>query len=382
MKKIVIIGAGASGVLCSIYLKRWITDIEVCILEANQSPLKKLLATGNGRCNLSNKDMNIHHYYGEEIKKIEKLLDYDIEDEFFQLGILTKYNNNLLYPRSEQALTVKNCLYQLSLSLGVKYFFEQEVIKIDYQNKYVMTKNAAYQFDDCILAFGSPAGGLSLKTFDRYQMLEDLNLKINPLRSALVQMKTKPSFPKLKGVRVKGTFSIYDGRELIKQEKGELLFTQDGVSGIAVMQLSRYFNNNPLYLEIDMFDDYTEKELYKMIVSRQQVGYNHFYDGLVNSKIAVELEKKSLKSVNDIVNALKHMRIQIIGLRDETFAQVMRGGLSLNEVNESLQLINYPHLYAMGELLDVTGDCGGYNLHFAFCSSYCVAKALERKYYA
>jgi hypothetical protein len=378
MKKIIIIGAGASGVMCSIYLKK-LVDCEVIILEANASPLKKLLATGNGRCNLSNKDMTINHYEGKNIKIIENILNYDIEDEFFKLGLLTKYQGNLLYPRSEQAKTVYNTLYDTALSLGVQFIFNSEVIQMNEHTIY--TQNQKYHFDICVFAFGSPAGKLSLKTFDRYHLFQSLGLKVNELRPSIVQMKTKPAYPSLKGVKIKGTFSLYDKQQLIKKEKGELLFTDDGVSGIAIMNLSRYVNKS-LRLEIDMFDDYNEKELYKLIVFRQKEGYNHFYDGLVNTKLSHFLEKKGLTNPRDIVNMLKHFELNVISLRDETYAQVMKGGLSLEEVNSSLNLKKYPQMYAIGECLDVAGDCGGYNLHFAFASSYKVAKEIERKYYA
>lgn len=135
-------------------------------------------------------------------------------------------------------------------------------------------------------------------------------------------------------------------------------------------------------LEIDMFDDYSEKELFKMIDERLNQDYNYFYDGLVNNKLASFLEKRNLKTTKDIVNALKHFKVEVIGLRDESYAQVLRGGLALEEVDSSLEIMKYPHLYAVGEVLDVAGDCGGYNLHFAFASGYTVAKAIERKYYA
>ena len=381
MKRIIIIGAGASGVMCSLYLKKSIDDIEVIVLEQNASPLKKLLATGNGRCNLSNQNMTIDHYCGENIEKIKPILDYDIVDEFFKLGILTKYQGNLLYPRSEQALTVKNCLYEQAMNEGVIFLYNQEVKSIDYNHSCVLTNHQSFHFNEVIFAMGSPAGKLSGQTFDRYQIFKKLKLKVNPLIPCLVQMKSKPTFPALKGVRIKGTFTLFDQHHSYR-EKGEMLFTNDGVSGIAIMQLSRYFNHQPMTLEIDMFDDYSEKELSDLISLRLKQDHQHFYEGLVNSKIATFLEKKNLHSVREIVNILKHFQITIIGLRDESFAQVLKGGLSLNEVDEFLEIKAYPHLYAIGEVLDVAGHCGGYNLHFAFASAYWVSKAIERTYYA
>lgn len=381
MKKVIIIGAGASGVLTAIYLKKYINDIDVIVLEQNNIALKKLTATGNGRCNLSNKYIDIKHYEGQNIHKIKHILDYDIVNEFYDLGILTKYQGELLYPRSEQAVTVKNCLLNKAESLGVLFLYEQIVQSVDYSQSIVHTNKQDFHYNELVFAMGSPAGKLSGTTFDRYKIFEKLNLKVNPLIPSLVQMKTNPTFPKLKGVRVKGTFTLMDKMNTF-QEKGELLFTDDGVSGIAVMLLSRYFKGEKMTLEIDMFDDYSEKELFKMIDERLNQDYNYFYDGLVNNKLASFLEKRNLKTTKDIVNALKHFKVEVIGLRDESYAQVLRGGLALEEVDSSLEIMKYPHLYAVGEVLDVAGDCGGYNLHFAFASGYTVAKAIERKYYA
>ena len=381
MKKVIIIGAGASGVLTAIYLKKYINDIDVIVLEQNNTALKKLTATGNGRCNLSNKNIDIKHYEGQNIHKIKHVLDYDIVNEFYDLGILTKYQGELLYPRSEQAVTVKNCLLNKAESLGVLFLYEQIVQSVDYSQSIVHTNKQDFHYNELVFAMGSPAGKLSGTAFDRYKIFEKLNLKVNPLIPSLVQMKTNPAFPKLKGVRVKGTFTLMDKMNTF-QEKGELLFTDDGVSGIAVMLLSRYFKGEKMTLEIDMFDDYSEKELFKMIDERLNQDYNHFYDGLVNNKLASFLEKRNLKTTKDIVNALKHFKVEVIGLRDESYAQVLRGGLALEEVDSSLEIMKYPHLYAVGEVLDVAGDCGGYNLHFAFASGYTVAKAIERKYYA
>lgn len=375
MKKIIIIGAGASGVLCSIYLKQFMNNIEVIVLESNGSPLKKVLATGNGRCNLSNKDMSIIHYRSDDLDRVGSLIDYDIIEEFNNLGIMTKYINDLLYPRSEQAITIRDCLYNMSVDLGVKYVFNQEVIDLNYNKKMIYTKDYGYSFDECILAFGSPAGKLSGTSFKRFDMLRKLDLEIIDLKPSLVSMKTRPVLKELKGVRVKGTFSFEK-----HQEKGELLFTDYGVSGIAIMQLSKYFVG-PSTLEIDLFDDYSDQELYKMIVERQKEVYNHFYDGMVNSKLAHYLDRKNLTLPKEIVDALKHMKLEVIGLRDERYAQVMHGGLAIKEVDESLELIRYPHVYALGELLNVDGDCGGYNLHFAFACAYKAALGIERKYH-
>ena len=384
MKKIVIIGAGASGVYLSILLKQKQQDLEVIVLEQNQAPLKKLLATGNGRCNLSNRDLKIDYYQSDNQNIVEDIIHaFDIEQAMNDLGILTTYQGNLLYPRSEQALSVKNILMDTALNLGVLFFYEQEVINISYSNQYhIQTNQQTFKADDVIFAMGSEAGKLSGIKETRYQILKKLNLEIVKPTPSLVQIKTKPALKQLKGVRVKGTFSLLENNQCIHKEKGELLFTDYGVSGIAVMQLSSYYQEGNHYeISLDLFDDMDETNLYNYLEQRSHQGYNRFYDGMVNHKLATYFELLHLDSTSKMVKQLKDMRLNVVGLNSYETAQVMKGGLSLKEVDYSLQIKKYPHVYAVGEILNVAGMCGGYNLHFAFASAKCVADAIERENY-
>ncbi|MEG0276696.1 MAG: aminoacetone oxidase family FAD-binding enzyme [Coprobacillus sp.] len=383
MKKIVIVGAGASGVYLSILLKQKLNHlVDVIVLEQNATSLKKVLATGNGRCNLSNKDMSIDYYQSDNNQIVETIIShFDMKEKLSELGLYCIYQGNLLYPKSEQALSVKNILMDQAKQLGVTFFYEEEVQYLEYKRSYLLkTQKQNYNADYIIFAMGSEAGKLSGTQPSRYQILKDMGLKVCPSLPSLVQMRTQPALKQLKGVRVKGTFTLYENDIHIHQEKGELLFTDYGVSGIAVMQLSSFYKENHKYeLAIDFFDDQDTDNLKDYIELRMNKGYNHFYDGLLNSKISSYFETFHYKKSDEITSLLKDFRLKIIGLQSYENAQVMKGGLSLKEVDSDLQIKAYQNIYAIGEILNVVGMCGGYNLHFAFSSAEHVANAIERK---
>lgn len=385
MKKIVIVGAGASGVYLSILLKQKLKDLaEVIVLEQNSSPLKKLLATGNGRCNLSNQDMSVQYYQSDDNDIVNDIIEnFDMVKAMNEIGLYCVYQGKLLYPKSEQALSVKNVLMEEAINLGVIFIYNQDVYQVKCKDKYhVYTSTDCFKCDYVIFAMGSEAGKLSGINENRYKIFENLGLRVIESYPSLVQLYTHPVIKSLKGVRVKGTFSLLENNHCIHMEKGELLFTDYGVSGIAVMQISSFIKPNHQYvLSLDLFDQMNYEKLHEFIELRMQKGYNHFYDGLVNNKLASYLEGKPQKTVEDKVKLLKDLRLTITGLKDYQTAQVMKGGLSLTEVSPSLEVKKYPHMYAIGEILNVAGMCGGYNLHFAFASAKQVFHDIERNFY-
>ena len=382
MKKMIIIGAGISGVYLSILLKRkFKSDMEVIVLEQNSSPLKKLLATGNGRCNLSNRNMSIDFYQSDDQDLVEGLIhDFDMCEEMNKLSIMTKYHGDLLYPRSEQALTIKNVMMDQASLEGVIFLYDQNVNKVvsDGEIIAIKTDNKTYHCDYVTFAMGSEAGKLSGVSENRYNMLTKLGLNVLSRVPSLVQMKTKPVLKELKGVRVKGQFKLLENDNCAHQENGELLFTDYGVSGISVMQLSSYYKSGHNYqISMDFFDDMTFDELKIYVEDVLQENYNGIYDGMINNKLASLLKKKNLKNAYQIAKYLKDFRLDIVDLCSYETAQVMKGGLSLKEVNHNMSLKKYPNMFAIGEILNVTGMCGGYNIHFALSCAKRVADAIK-----
>lgn len=381
MRKIVIVGAGASGVYLSVLLKQKYPQDDVIVLEQNQSPLKKLLATGNGRCNLSNQNMDQQYYDSDNLDIVQSIIqDFDMVSQMKEIGLYCLYQGHLLYPKSEQALSVRNVFMQRSEEAGVVFQYEQEVLQIQRQkHQYLIKTNSQNIIADVIvLAMGSEAGKLSGMNISRYEILKQMHLKVVEPVPSLVQFYTSPVLKSLKGVRVKGTFSLVENEKCIHQEKGELLFTDYGVSGIAVMQLSSFYQKHHHYqLYIDFFDELSHNQLCQLLSKQSSL----FLEGLMNHKIAKAFQKYQYLSIDQLVSLLKHYPLEIKGIREASYAQVMKGGLSLKEVTEDLELKQYPCIYAMGEILNVAGMCGGYNLHFAFASAYRVAKAIERNVY-
>lgn len=382
MKKMIIVGAGVSGVYLSILIKNKYKDFfDVIVLEQNASPLKKLLATGNGRCNLSNKDMDIHYYQSDNQELVEGLIhDFDMCDAMSKLGIMCKYQGNLLYPRSEQALTIKNVMIDKAIEEGVLFIYNQSVnsIKVFQDDVVLKTEDNTYHCDYLVFATGSEAGKLSGVNTSRYDVLNKLGLNIIPRIPSLVQMKTKPVLKELKGVRVKGKFKLLENNRCVHEESGELLFTDYGISGISVMQLSSYFQYGKKYqVSMDFFDDMSSEQLKEYIESQYTNGNSYIFEGILNNKLANCFSKKNFKNIDQIVNNLKDFRLDIVDLCTYETAQVMRGGLSLKEVNDNLSLKRYPHIFAIGEILNVAGMCGGYNIHFALSCAKRVADAIE-----
>ena len=369
MKRIIIIGAGASGLFCEIKCKELMNNVDVIVLEANKQPLKKLLATGNGRCNLSNKSLSFDQYNGEITKTIQDIISqFDDQKEFLEEGLLTKWMGNLLYPASEQAKSVAEVLLDRAHHLGIAILTEQTVISIKENNKgyKIICEKASYDADFVVMAMGSQAGLLSTEN-DRQKIIGNL-LPMVPFRPSLTQMYTSPVLKSLKGVRVKAIVKLMDQDALLSCEKGELLFTDYGVSGICVMQLSRFYEPG-CHLEIDMMPSLEEEEL-EAILKKSPL--TRPLMGLVNTKIEQYLFKNK-----EPVRTLKNLKLSITGLRDYKTSQVMQGGVVVRALDDNLESKRHPGLFVIGELLNVTGNCGGYNLHFAFASAKHVANAIE-----
>lgn len=379
MKRIVIVGAGASGVYLSILIKQQNPNDEVIILEQNKAPLKKLLATGNGRCNLSNQKMDSQYYQSDHLELVQSIVqNFDIVKQMQEIGLYCIFHGDLLYPKSEQALTVKNVFMQRSEELGVIFNYEQEVFSIEKDNNQYLITSTSKQIlaDRVVLAMGSEAGKLSGMNHSRYDLLKKLHLKIIEPQPSLVQFYTSPVIKSLKGVRIKGTFSLMENNKCIHKEKGELLFTDYGVSGIAVMQLSSFYQKNHKYqIYIDFFDEISHNQLCRLLSQQSTL----FLEGLINHKLAEYLKKYQHYSIPKLAALLKQYPLTIQGIREASYAQVMKGGLSLENLTNNLELKTYPHIYAIGEILNVAGMCGGYNLHFALASAYRVARAMERE---
>lgn len=395
-KNIIIIGGGASGMMCAIKAKENNPDKSVVILEKQNRIGRKLLSTGNGRCNLCNINIKPENYSGSFAGKIKSLLELcspeRVVDEFRILGLLTKVEEGgRVYPITNQASTVLDVLRFALERLGVEVITDCKVEHIVRKNgKYhIHTENETFSADKAVITVGSCAAPKLGSEESAISLLGELGLKTKDFSPALCPLSVKSSIlPSLKGVRASGKVSLYDGKKLIKEEKGEIQFTEKYLSGICVFNLSQYVAGcrKPI-ISLNLLPDYSDKEIYAILTNQKKLfadrNSEDFLTGILNKKLGTAVMKavnlkllRKVDTVSDeeitkIIMALTDWRFIVTETADFNSAQASSGGLVYKEGlmrPESYELTGMKGLYVCGEALDIVGDCGGFNLYHAFAS--------------
>ncbi|MDO4300728.1 MAG: aminoacetone oxidase family FAD-binding enzyme [Clostridia bacterium] len=394
--KLAIIGGGASGMAAAIEAARTNSDIEIIILERLDRVGKKILATGNGRCNYSNINACVNNYYGRDRNFVSYALEeFDVNNTvnfFNQLGVFPKEEKNgKLYPFSEQASAVSDALRNELARLNVEIISGFQVVDIKRNKKFfkLEAKDGRVILTERAIAAGggcaSPALGSDGSCF---RLLEKMGHKISDTVPALVQFKTDPKEVKsLQGIKFTGNVSLIHRDKIIGEEYGEVLFTDYGISGPPVFQLSAKaaFKKN-LKAALDFMPEYSPKQVYDILESRKEsLGHltmENYFVGLLNKRIGnliarrSGIEKLSYK-VCDLTSSvmwsmashIKEYVLEITGTKGFQNAQVTAGGAITEEFNyKTMESRIVKGLYACGEVLDIYGDCGGYNLQWAWSS--------------
>ena len=400
MQKIGIIGAGASGLVCSIYAK--CKDNLVVVFDKNSFSGKKLLMTGNGRCNYWNSDQDIKHYHSSSLR-LNNIINNDLKDEvlelFKRLGVIPKIKDGYYYPYSLQASSIRDLLYNYAKNLGVEFSFDSLVLDIYKENNkfVVVTKEGMEYFDKIVVATGSKAYPKTGSSGDGYKFAEKFGHTIIPVYPSLVQVKTKGNFLKeWSGIRVDSAISLYEDGVFRKKEVGQLQLTDYGVSGICIFNLSRDIarSTGNIELLVNFLPFLENKDINSFFEEREKilgdVSILEFLEGMLSYKLISVIGKVLSFDINRKWNSLKayekdklisHLvsfKVEVIGTLDFTTAQVCQGGVSLDEVSNSLESLKVEDLFFIGEVLDVDGDCGGYNLGFSFMSGIIVGKEVRK----
>ena len=391
-----IIGGGASGILSAILIKKNNPSIDVTILEQNDRVCKKLLQTGNGMCNLDNVNSNDYRNYNTDlIGDLIKKYDYQYVTKVFKdLGLITLVDSEgRVYPYSRRASNVLDILL-INLNINKVNVRTGYVVNSINRVKNQFVINDEFIFDSVILSCGgqsSISGDYKLPRF-----IQSLGLSWVDTQPSLSALKTKESVKALSGIKIKCKVQYYVGNKvenmvtakytkwnLIDERSGELLFKDDGVSGIVIFELSRLFDKTKHNkIVIDMFSDYKEEELTNIIQSNYHkfVSLNDALIGLVPKMIAIDIIKKSNNDIRKMSHLLKNYEYQIVGTYDFNQSQVMRGGVDLNCLKlDCFESKKVPNLYVIGEGVDVDGTCGGFNLHFAWVSAIAATKSILTK---
>lgn len=396
MKRILVIGAGASGMMAAIQAA--IAGAQVTIYEKTDRVGKKILATGNGKCNLSNQNMDLSNYYCEDYDKLANCFSrFSVQDtvSFFESnGLMLKERDGYLYPYCEQASVVLDVL-RLCLkkyNVNVVTSVTDIILSVKKNGRFSVDSSVGNkEFDSVILACGSKAG-MKNATTEGYNYAKAFGHRIVPLEPALVQVRCEEDFfPAVAGVRCKAKISLYMDNVLNASEQGELQLTDYGISGIPVFQISRLIakairNKNSVSVEIDFVPAMEDAEWEQLITDRitQYYGFSleEFLTGLLHKKISLmllkqyslkpaeKLSKENEKIVMGLCEAMKKFIVTPKSVNGFEQAQVCSGGIDFSELNENLESIYCPGLYICGEMIDVDGKCGGYNLQWAWTSGY------------
>ena len=366
---ILIIGGGASGIACAIRAKQNNPSDNVTVIEHLESPCKKLYATGNGRCNITNKNAE----------------DYTLTKEFFEsLGlVLREGGEGRVYPYSNQAATVVNLLLDSCNKLGVNIITECNAYRAEKTDGqfHVFTNKGVFSCEALVLATGGMAQKALGSDGSGYELSKMLGHSVTELSPALVQLiSSSKNCRALKGIRTKCNLTIETNGEAVKSAFGELLFTDYGISGIVTMDLSCYISDKKLsegkersVAIIDFIPDMTDEELSKHLDAFGSL------EGILPSKLCSIIERQANSEKAKIVKFAKNWRLIITGTKGYSFAQITNGGVPCSELDESCESKITQGLYIIGELADRQFKCGGYNLNHAFSSGIKAADSITDK---
>lgn len=395
MRRILIAGGGASGMMAAIHAAR--AGAEVTLLEQKERPGKKILSTGNGRCNLTNMDQKEEYYRCDRAGFPSKVLGQFPVDhtlEFFgRLGILPKNRNGYIYPNSDQALSVLEALLQELKVLGVRVICQTPVTRATKRGETFLVSSGDRKFrgDALILAAGSKAAPVTGSDGSGYELASGFGHQLITPLPALVQLRCEEKhYKRLAGIRAEARVSLYGDGRFLASDQGEVQLTDYGISGIPTFQISRYASvalhrKQKVVVRIHFLPQLDEAQVRDMLKRRRQDLAERtclqFMNGLLNSKLSAVLlklagirEEQPVTSVTEaqwdqLLTQITNYETRVTAANSFEHAQVCRGGVDTRQVRENtLESRLVEGLYFCGEILDVDGICGGYNLQWAWSS--------------
>lgn len=403
---LIIIGGGASGLAAAICAKD--LGLDVLLLEGNDRLGKKILTTGNGRCNISNEFINLLNYHSDNSGfsnyVINNFSSNDTKNFFYSIGLpLCSLDNGKMFPLSLQASSVVDLLKLATEEKNIAIELNAKVKSVQNNKNFFSlftNDDKVFKCKNLLICTGGNSYTSTGSDGSGYSLARALGHAIISPVPSLVQLKLNHSKLKaLSGIKFEGSCEIFVDNSSMKKASGEILFTDYGISGPPILQISRiaskYSSTNKVLLKLDLFPQWNNDELKEFIE-------NHWgtfsYRSIFNSLIGV-LNKKLIpiflkecgiddihkpvydltwKERNSILNNLKHWTFEVSGTNSFKNAQVTAGGVDTKEIdNKTLQSKIVKNLYFAGEILDVDGDCGGFNLHWAWASGYIAAKSIS-----
>lgn len=395
----VIIGGGASGMMCAISAKNSNPKLNIAIIEKNDRVGKKLLSTGNGRCNLTNINVSPDKYTGSFASDIPVILKkYSASallDYFKNLGLLTYSDSEgRYYPVSKQASSVLDVLRYNAERLGVEILCSQKIHSVSKKSNFtIKTADSAINCEKLVICCGSKAAPKLGGSASGIDYMRNFGHNVTPFSPALCPVKVEPGILKsLKGLRASGTAELCENGKTIKKETGEIQFTENALSGICVFNLSLYAKENDV-IKLDIVNFISKEELYIQLQNNKKLFGNltaeNIFTGILQKRLALAVIKMSGINLNKPIKDLskselealahtaKNMSFKVTEKAGFEQAQCALGGVKGNEIDGKTMMSKIvKNLFVCGEAIDICGECGGYNLHFAFASGIIAGESL------
>ena len=357
---------------CAVFLAK--KGHSVTVLERGERLGKKLSATGNGQGNVTNVNMGAEHYHSDDKQKVAAALEkFGCRETVSFLeslgGIFLPDARGRVYPASRQASSVTDLLRREISRLGIDVCFGTQVSGLTYRDKFTLEwAGGQMRFDAVVLA----AGGCAAPNFgtdgNGYTLAKKFSHTVTELSPALVQLRCNPLGVRgLKGIRTDANAQLFRQNKCIYSTRGDVLFTESGLSGDAIFRISSYAKKGDT-VTLDLLPDVPKERLLKAYCTGGDLV------GVVNNGLARVLEKRA--QGEEIIKLVKGFSLEVTGTLGFAYAQVTKGGIPLCETDGNFMSRFQKDFYLVGEILNVDGECGGYNLQWAFTSAYLAAEGI------
>lgn len=368
---ILVCGAGVSGIFFSIFMKSKYRKANVLLFDKNKIIGKKILVTGNGRCNIGNSYVNEYSYNNNYVNEAIKNFSLKEEKLLNEYGIFLRKINNLFYPVSLSSRALNNYLFSLLEHYKVELHLEEEILK--YTNKNLITNKNNYDFSKLIFCFGGKSMKSTGSDGSLFNLFNSHGYNIINLRPGLAPIRVKENVKLLENLRLKGIIKLINNNKIIYEEEGEVIFKKDGISGISIFNISSIINRKNLInsiISIDLFPNFKIDELKKILLLKFKNFKTDFFESLFGKQFFNYIYKFCNNNVEKYAYYLKNLNFKYDSTYEFEYSQVTLGGISFNDLDENFESKLEKNIYFLGECLDVDGLCGGYNIMFAIYSAY------------
>lgn len=396
--KIFVLGAGVASLAFTSFFK----EDRVNVIEKNSFAGRKLLATGNGRCNFSNLNLSYDNYLSENPDFVKYALDnfsnVDLFKHFEAMGIeWTNLESGRVYPKTMSSKTVRDGLF-LEAREHTNFIFDKEILDIDFDKKLLISEKTKYKYDILVIA----SGGSTLKNSGSdgkvWELLKN-KTKLIPMTPAITNYEAaNPLSKKAKGTKVKAKVSLFVDGKKIRESTDDVIFQTYGLTGTAILDLSNHIsqglkNKKDLRIDIDFYPEYSYNILLgKLLAKAKKYPRRNIEElllGFLHENLIGDICKRSgigkIKDKNQalkkLASNLKATSFKFTNIHDKTNAQVSLGGVSTSRIDpRTMRSLDIKDTYFIGEVMDVAGDCGGYNIQWAFSSAKCACDDIRRLY--